>query len=343
MPDTSRKRTGARAEEIREPGPPSKLRRPMRSVNGCRICVGKVELLVRGQEPELTPARFAPSEHVRGAHGDFYRCLTCGTVQQPSLPPAPQLHELYRRMRDERYLDEEEGRRRTASRLLDRLTPHARAGRLLDVGCGHGLLLDEARRRGYDVLGVELAADAARHARDVLALPVEECALEDAALEPGSFDAVVMTDVLEHLDDPVAAIERCSELLAPGGTLMVTTPDPSSLTARMAGLRWWSYLPAHHCLIPRSTVRELLASLGLVATAEHPYVRVFSLGYWAAGFADRAGSLAEAMQRIIKRLKRQPLLAIALRDEWTYVIRRIEVQRPPRPLADRERPLKVHA
>ena len=56
-------------------------------------------------------------------------------------------------MRDDEYLSEEAGRRATANRLLDLIGAHVPRGRLLDVGCGHGLLLDEARERGYDTVG----------------------------------------------------------------------------------------------------------------------------------------------------------------------------------------------
>src|SRR2546430_4828231 len=90
------------------------------------------------------------------------------------------------------------------------------SGRLLDVGCGHGLLLDEARRRGYDVEGLEISTSAAAYARDVLGLRVLEHPLEEHRSEEG-YAAVFMADVLEHLGDPVEGIRRCRELLRPGG------------------------------------------------------------------------------------------------------------------------------
>ena len=316
----------------------------MPSLNGCRICGGSLELVLRGSEPELRPEGFAPVDHRHGVHGDFYRCRDCGTVQQPSLPGNDELQGLYRQMRDDRYLLEERGRRDAARRLLDLLAPHAASGRLLDLGSGYGLMLDEARRRGYEVLGIELSSDGARHGREVLGLPVLESSLEQAGLEPGSFDAIVMTDVFEHLDNPTATLDLCSELLAPGGALMLTTPDPSSLTARLAGRRWWSYLLAHRCLVPRATVRELLLARGLVAVAEHPYVRVFSLGYWLAGLAERGGAAAALIQAVSRLLPRRALLAAAMGDDRTYIVRRIEVLQPEQPLAcDRGRQPKVHA
>ena len=103
------------------------------------------------------------------------------------------------------------------------------------------------------------------------------------------FDVVVLADVIEHLDDPVAAVDRCAGLLRPGGVLCVVTPDPSSVTARIAGRRWWGFVPAHACLLPRATLRELLAARGLVISADVPLVRSFSARRWVSGLAERLG------------------------------------------------------
>ena len=185
---------------------------------GCRICAGELELKVAGNGAAVTAAALSPSAHAVGGHGDLLACRECGTVQQPILPKGAELHDLYREMRDDAYLAEEAGRRATANRLLDLIGAHVPRGRLLDVGCGHGLLLDEARRRGYDTVGLELSREAARHARETLGLDVREVPLEGFSEgrngdSPGEFDAIVLADVLEHLDDPVDAIDRCVRLL----------------------------------------------------------------------------------------------------------------------------------
>src|SRR5690349_5031468 len=113
---------------------------------GCGVCSGPLRLLYPGGGAEARANAFSPTNHTPGEYGDLYVCERCGTVQQPSLPHGAALLDLYREMHDAHYLDEEDGRRRTARRLL-KLLPHR--GRLLDVGCGHGLLLDEARMSGF--------------------------------------------------------------------------------------------------------------------------------------------------------------------------------------------------
>jgi SAM-dependent methyltransferase len=249
------------------------------STRGCAVCRGPLSLRLRGSTATPSAASFAPSRHRPGEHGDLYECRRCGTVQQPSLPGGSELHSLYRAMEDDDYLAEEAGRRRTAAGLLDLVGRHVACGRLLDVGCGHGVLLAEARARGYEVLGLELAAGAVRHARDVLGLTVLDIPLEEFRPQPGRlFDVIVLADVLEHLEDPVEAVDACCAQLADGGVLCVVTPDPSSPAACLAGRRWWGYVPAHTCLLPRRTVLELLASRGLVISTDVPLVRSFTAG-----------------------------------------------------------------
>lgn len=298
----------------------------------CRVCDGDLNLHVAGNGNGVPLAEaFAPSNHELSAHGDLLACVECGTVQQPQLPNGAELHELYRDMRDDAYLTEEAGRRATAQDLLALIQGHVAQGRLLDVGCGHGLLLDEARKLGYDVVGLELSREAARHAREQLDLDVRELPLEEFDTWDG-FDVVVLADVIEHLDDPVQAVERCAKLLKPGGALCVVTPDPSSLTAKLAGKRWWGYVPAHAYLLPRTTLRELLGEQGLVVTADEPLARHFSARRWAEGLAERVGPARPAVDAVSQRLPEDASLKLALHDERILIAQRLEVQRAPKPL-----------
>jgi 2-polyprenyl-3-methyl-5-hydroxy-6-metoxy-1,4-benzoquinol methylase len=302
----------------------------------CRICSGDLELKVQGNGATVTAEALSPSAHEPGRHGDLLECRECGTVQQPVLPQGDQLHELYRDMRDDAYLGEETGRRATANRLLDLIAAHVPSGRLLDVGCGHGLLLDEARRRGYQTVGLELSREAAKHARETLGLDVRELPLEGFSEGtngdlPGGFEAVVLADVLEHLDDPVDAIDRCAGLLRPGGVLCIVTPDPSSLTAKLAGARWWGYLAAHTVLLPRRTLRELISARGLVISADVPFVRTFAAKRWVGGLAERLGPLSGPLTTVADKLPPLPI-SLSLGDERVILAHRTEVRFALEPL-----------
>ena len=291
----------------------------------CPICGGRRFLRFRGTSHVLAPDALSPTNHRIGEHGDLYECTECATIHQPSLPRGAELAALYREMHDDAYLAEERGRRRSAERRLDMVGSYVSGGRLLDVGCGHGLLLDEARRRGYAVEGLEPSASAAAHARDVLHLRVLEHPLEEHHADEG-YDVIFMADVLEHLGDPVEGIRRCRELLRPGGALCVVTPDPSSITARLAGARWWGLLPAHTFLLPRATLRELIAREGLQISDDVSFVRSFSARYWLAGLAQRGGALATAIEWLGRALPSRLNLSLSLLDERVVVAHRVETR-----------------
>jgi len=309
----------------------------------CRICSGPLELRFQGTPGGPSPESFSPTYHGTGQHGDLYICRECATVQQPSLPGGDALHGLYREMSDQDYLVEEEGRRTTARRLLTQVGSYVPHGALLDVGCGHGVLLDEARKLGYDVTGLELSSDAARHARETLGLDVHEVPLE--RFDPGGrkFDVVMLADVIEHLEDPVGALDRCYDLLADGGVLVVVTPDPSSKTAQLAGSKWWGYIPAHMCLLPRKTLRELLAARGLVISEDGPLVRTFTAGYWFMGMAERSGPIGSAARLAAGALGDKRSITMSLGDERVILAHKVRPREPARKLIpDRGGPTKVH-
>lgn len=121
--------------------------------------------------------------------------------------------------------------------LLDRFERFRGRGRLLEVGCASGWLLQHARERGWQVTGVELSADAVAHARG-LGLDVHQGTLDDAKLAPGSFDLVFMGDVLEHVPDCGVTSEQVAALLAPGGHFFLRGPITTHSLAR--GLALWA-------------------------------------------------------------------------------------------------------
>ncbi len=105
-----------------------------------------------------------------------------------------------------------------------RLERYRGSGRLLELGCAHGFLLDHLRKKGYTVSGVEVSPVASRYARDVLNLDVHTGTLEDGSFSDGEFDVVMMLDVLEHLHRPQETLREVGRVLGKGGVLLVQCP-----------------------------------------------------------------------------------------------------------------------
>ncbi len=100
------------------------------------------------------------------------------------------------------------------------------SGSILDVGCGEGILLENLTRRfpGKRIAGVDLSEENVRICRD-LGLDVVLSDASDLKLPPESFDACVMMSVLEHVEDPGAALREAFRVLKPAGRLVVLLPN----------------------------------------------------------------------------------------------------------------------
>lgn len=112
-------------------------------------------------------------------------------------------------------------------------------GRVLDIGCGPGGLLEAFRKRGWEVHGVELSDAAARRAREERGLAVHVGDPPSWPWADGHFDAVTMWHVLEHWDDPRAALRQVARLLCPGGVFLAGVPNVGSLEARLSRGGWF--------------------------------------------------------------------------------------------------------
>lgn len=199
---------------------------------------------------------------------------------------------------DPEYLSEEEGIRTTFRRSLERIERHrTHRGRLLDVGCGPGLLLEEARLLGWEAVGMEPSTWGVEEARRRGFL-VHQGLLGDEDLESGSFGAVVASDVVEHVPDPVAFVRTIRDLLEPGGVVLLTTPNVDSLVARTLRRWWWSVLPGHLLYFSPPTLRRLLEGNDLEVLELDTHPKTFSLTYYAGrlcGYSEAAGETARSV------------------------------------------------
>lgn len=118
-------------------------------------------------------------------------------------------------------------------------------GRLLDVGCGNGVMLKRMADLGWDVTGVDFDPNAVENAR-AKGLTVHLGSLDEQAFAPESFDAVVSAHLMEHIPDPAEYLRSCYRLLAPGGRLVSVTPNAASLGHRLFGADWRGLEPPRH-------------------------------------------------------------------------------------------------
>jgi SAM-dependent methyltransferase len=152
----------------------------------------------------------------------------------------------------------------------------------LDVGCGSGDFLLRMRGRGWEVLGVEpdpVAAAAARRSD----LDVRDGMLADAAFADDTFDAIVLSHVIEHVHDPIALLRECHRVLRPGGVLVMMTPNLSSVGHRRFGADWRGLEPPRHLhVFSVEALAACVQRVGLVLSEVRTSARMVRGIWWVS-------------------------------------------------------------
>jgi 2-polyprenyl-3-methyl-5-hydroxy-6-metoxy-1,4-benzoquinol methylase len=202
-------------------------------VPACWVCDGRHLDRVHDARLEFTEYRTQDPELAAysGQRVPIVRCTACGFAQPAGLPALPRYFD---RMYDQRWSADWIEREHHAgykdaifdavlTALETRLPPSRR--RLLDVGAHAGRFIARARARGWDADGLELNPRTAAYAASASGGRVHQGNLETWSRSGAGYDAVTMTDVLEHIPDPRAALRRAHDLLEPAGWIAVKVPN----------------------------------------------------------------------------------------------------------------------
>lgn len=141
-------------------------------------------------------------------------------------------------------------------------------GRVLDVGCSAGFLIEFLRDSGWQVQGIEPSGEAVTHARHELQLPVHHGSLESFSTDQ-TYDAIHCAQVLEHVVDVETFVQRLASLLRPGGVLWLEVPNDFSILQTVAQAKYdkpaWWVVPDHHLnYFGFDSLSQLIAGYGLV-------------------------------------------------------------------------------
>lgn len=138
-------------------------------------------------------------------------------------------------------------------------------GRALDIGCGHGALLLELARRGWDVAGTDWNTENATAVSTRLGIRVEGGENAMGAFADSSFDVVSMLHVLEHDERPLDLLREVHRVLKPDGRLLVAVPNARSAARKLFGRNWIGYdLPRHRCTFTPHSLGHALHESGFL-------------------------------------------------------------------------------
>src|SRR5688572_12982956 len=229
--------------------------------------------------------------HVKGH--DIIECFDCGFKHALPLPDPAALEREYR---DNYYADEKpnfivhagedqswfELAQNDRLEIFEKLLPASASSseavghqksrrRLLDIGCGPGFFLATAAKRGWNAHGIEPSRQAAAHARGLGPAITEGLFNKESVAALGRFDAVNLTNVLEHVPNPIAILEMAIGMVDSGGIVCVGVPnDFSPLQIAARGVLhtgdWWVAPPHHLNYFDFDSLGALMTRLGLKIT-----------------------------------------------------------------------------
>ena len=234
------------------------------------------------------------------------RCARCGFAQPGSMPTLPRYFD---RMYDQRWSaewiqsefesrDKDEIFRGILAGLSLRLPPTRR--RLLDVGAHAGRFVSRAMAAGWFAEGLELNPQTASYAAQRTGASIRQMNMQDLDAGQARYDAITITDVLEHIPSPVPVLSRAAALLAPGGWVAVKVPCGSNqlLKERVRGRLFPTYRPTvadnlvHVSHFSVGSLRRALELAGFDSITIEPGAPELHDGHSASAMAARAGRRA---------------------------------------------------
>lgn len=154
------------------------------------------------------------------------RCSNCNFVFSRIIPTKQELYNYYQGYGLNSYLSPLTIKR--YNQLLDKFEPYRKTNKILDFGCGTGYFLIEAKKRGWEVYGVELSQEAIKQCVQKN-ISTSKDIIHILGYEKEMFDVIVSIEVLEHINNPNEELTNFRSILRKGGLVYVTTPNFNSV------------------------------------------------------------------------------------------------------------------
>ncbi len=209
---------------------------------------------------------------------DIIECESCGFIHAFPLPTEDELERIYKN----EYYDKDKPlyfKRMEEDRVWWEMTYNERyekieeklgkKGRILDVGSGPGLFLEVGQKRGWECVGLEPSRQAAKYSKDKGLNIIEDFLTTDLVLKMDKFDAIHMSEVLEHIKSPEDFIRNVKHLMNPGGVISITVPNDFN-PFQVAFIKtteldpWWVCPPYHINYFTVKSISDFLNKLGFI-------------------------------------------------------------------------------
>ena len=154
------------------------------------------------------------------------QCNNCGFIFSKEIPTKETLDNHYRNYGINQYLSPLTIKR--YNQLLDKFEPYRKTNKILDIGCGIGYFLEEAKKRNWEVYGTEYSEESAKIC-ETKGIKTHKGSLDSKTYRPEMFDIITSFEVIEHINNPQQELQQFHTIVRKGGLVYVTTPNFNSL------------------------------------------------------------------------------------------------------------------
>lgn len=257
-------------------------------VKDCPLCHStKKDIFYKGtninsEDKALDVSSYACTSSGYGRFPDIFQCEECDLIYSSKRPTPESLEDIYSKVEDELYLREEAGRVKTFQAALKDLNSFCpQRGKIFEIGSYTGVYLELARKAGWECQGAEFSAWARKVALEKRGVSLFSSIDEMSPIEKGTFDALVLWDVIEHVADPNTLVAKASELLKDGGVIGVSTMVLDSISAKFMKKKYPFLMEMHLLYFTRKTLENMLTLHGFEILSYRRHKRYVSLAYVA--------------------------------------------------------------
>lgn len=215
---------------------------------------------------------------------------------------------------------------RNLQQVLDKVKPYMhKNAMMLDAGCAMGFMVELARREGYTAYGFDPSSYALSRADSDMKQYVSKATIDTASYPNNSFDVITLTDIIEHVQDPIAGMRKLRRFLKKNGLIVIATGDTKSVAAKLLGKHWTFYIPPQHLFfLSKDNLTTMLRYAGFTPISWFRVGKWLSLDY-ILHLAQSAGDFwwARYVHNVVHWLKIGTLLIyVPMQDNMVVIARR---------------------
>jgi 2-polyprenyl-3-methyl-5-hydroxy-6-metoxy-1,4-benzoquinol methylase len=249
----------------------------------CNLCgADDSKVMYKGalkEEEGVQAAKVYKSSGNKPSEDTIVKCNRCSLAYVNPRIKAEKILEGYSEGQDETFISQVKGREATFLQGVKFIEKFAKPGRILDVGTAGGSFLAMAKKRGWEVHGCEPNKWLCDWAKQNYGIDITPGTIDSIAYPDGFFDVITLWDVIEHVPNPTAVLQRCHRLLRPGGFLYLNYPDYGSYASKLMGKRWVFLLSVHIYYFTRKTIAKMLEKNAFTPMRFRTHFQTLSVGY----------------------------------------------------------------